>query len=78
MMRLVFSPKLLKVAFVFFLRKDKALDEKRMGQIWSKGKMTPPRKVLTFGQRLSFPVTECRRNFFRRMAEKNFFFGKWH
>jgi hypothetical protein len=45
-----------------------------MGQIWSKGKMTPTRKMLTSGKRLSFPVTEYRRNFFRRMAEK-FFLG---
>jgi len=59
------------------LRKDKPLAEKRMGQIWSKGKMTPQRKMLTSEKRLSFPVTECRRNFFRRMAEK-IFFGKWH
>jgi hypothetical protein len=56
-----------------FLRKDKALDEKRMGQIWSKGKMTPQRKMLTSGKRLSLTLTECRRNFFRRMAEKIFF-----
>ena len=62
---------------VVFLRKDKALDEKRMGQIWSKGKMTPQRKMLTSGKRLSLTLTECRRNFFRRMAEK-IFFGIWH
>jgi hypothetical protein len=37
-----------------FLRKDKAMGEKRMGQIWSDGKMTPQKKMLTSGKRLSF------------------------
>jgi hypothetical protein len=35
--------------------------------------MTPQRKMLTSGKRLSLTLTECRRNFFRRMAEKIFF-----
>ena len=35
--------------------------------------MTPQKKMLTFGKRLSLTLTECRRNFFRRMAEKIFF-----
>ena len=33
--------KISKSGVRFFLRKDKPLAEKRMGQIWSKGKMTP-------------------------------------
>ena len=37
--------------------------------------MTPQRKMLTSGKRLSLTLTECRRNFFRRMAEKIFFWG---
>ena len=70
--------KISKSGVRFFFRKDKALEEKRMGQIWSKGRMTPQKKMLTSGKRLSLTLTECRRNFFRRMAEKIFFFGKWH
>ena len=33
---------------------DKAKGEKRMGQIWSDGKMTPHKKRLASGQRQSF------------------------